>query len=48
VVREIEHAWQAHLGPATTRELRRALEELRKITDPFADPKAADPTQHDG
>ena len=36
VVREIERAWQAHLGAARTRELRRSLEALREITDPFA------------
>ena len=36
VVREIESAWEAHLGPARTRELRDALEALREITDPFA------------
>ena len=37
VVREIESAWQAHLGAARTRELRRTLEALREITDPFAE-----------
>ena len=36
VVREIERAWEAHLGQARTRELRRTLEALREITDPFA------------
>jgi DNA-binding MarR family transcriptional regulator len=36
VVREIEGRWEAHLGPARTRELRRSLEALREITDPFA------------
>jgi len=41
VVREIESAWQAHLGAARTRELRSALEKLREITDPFAQPKAS-------
>ena len=35
VVREIERAWQAHLGATRTLELRRALEALREITDPF-------------
>ena len=40
VVREIESAWQAHLGAARTRELRSALQKLREITDPFAEPKA--------
>jgi DNA-binding MarR family transcriptional regulator len=43
VVREIETAWQAQLGATRTRELRRALEALREITDPFAEPKVADP-----
>ena len=43
VVREIESVWQAHLGAARTRELRRTLEALREITDPFAEPKVADP-----
>ncbi len=37
VVREIERAWEAHLGAARTRELRSTLEALREITDPFAD-----------
>jgi DNA-binding MarR family transcriptional regulator len=41
-VREIESAWQAHLGAAETRQLRRTLETLREITDPFAEPKAGD------
>jgi len=43
VVREIERAWQTHLGPARTRELRDTLEALREITDPFAGPNLADP-----
>lgn len=43
VVREIESAWQAHLGPTRTRELRETLAALREITDPFAEPKTADP-----
>ena len=38
VVRKIESAWQAHLGAARTAELRRSLEALREITDPFAEP----------
>jgi len=42
VVREIETAWQIHLGAARTAELRRTLEALREITDPFAHPKLAD------
>ncbi|CAA9326924.1 MAG: hypothetical protein AVDCRST_MAG61-2913 [uncultured Friedmanniella sp.] len=36
VVREVEGAWGRHLGESRTRELRRALEALREITDPFA------------
>jgi DNA-binding MarR family transcriptional regulator len=36
VVRSVESAWEAHLGPARTRELRRSLEMLREVTDPFA------------
>ena len=43
VVREIESAWQAHLGATRTAELRRTLQALREITDPFAEPKIADP-----
>jgi DNA-binding MarR family transcriptional regulator len=43
VVRQIESAWQAHLGATRTRELRRILEALREITDPFAEPKGSDP-----
>ncbi|WP_231930473.1 MarR family winged helix-turn-helix transcriptional regulator [Friedmanniella luteola] len=39
VVRQIESAWQTHLGAARTRELRSALEKLREITDPFAEPR---------
>ncbi len=42
VIRQIENTWQAHLGAARTAELRRALEALREITDPFAEPKGAD------
>jgi DNA-binding MarR family transcriptional regulator len=36
VVREVEAAWEAHLGSARARQLRRALVALREITDPFA------------
>jgi DNA-binding MarR family transcriptional regulator len=36
VVREVEAAWAAHLGPARTRQLRQALTALREITDPYA------------
>ena len=35
VVREVEAAWQAHLGPARSRQLKDALTTLREITDPF-------------
>ena len=38
VVREIEAAWEAHLGPTQSRQLRRILTRLREITDPFAGP----------
>lgn len=38
VVREIEASWERHLGRTRTRELRRALADLRALTDPFADP----------
>ncbi len=36
VVRQVEARWEAHLGPARTRQLRGALNVLRQITDPFA------------
>lgn len=36
VVRDIEARWEAHLGRARTRQLRRTLSDLRTITDPFA------------
>src|SRR4051794_7034526 len=36
VVRDIEARWEAHLGKARTRELRRALSDLRTLTDPFS------------
>lgn len=35
VVREVEAAWRAHLGPARTQQLREALTRLREVTDPF-------------
>lgn len=35
VVREVEAAWRAHLGPARSRQLKEALTTLREITDPF-------------
>ena len=38
VVRRIESAWHDHLGSARTLELRRTLEALREISDPFAEP----------
>ncbi len=36
VVRRVEAAWAAHLGGTRATELRRTLELLREITDPFA------------
>ena len=36
VVQRIEEAWEAHLGKHRTRQLREALTELRRITDPYA------------
>jgi DNA-binding MarR family transcriptional regulator len=38
VVAEIEARWRAHLGPDRYAELRRTLEALVEITDPFAEP----------
>ncbi|MFF5082871.1 MarR family winged helix-turn-helix transcriptional regulator [Actinoplanes sp. NPDC000266] len=35
VVRDIEAAWEKHLGRARTRQLREALTALREITDPY-------------
>ena len=35
VVRDIEKAWEAHLGATRTSELRRSLAALREITDPY-------------
>jgi DNA-binding MarR family transcriptional regulator len=35
VVRDIENAWEAHLGRTRTRQLRDSLKALREITDPF-------------
>lgn len=35
VVREVEAAWEAHLGVERTTELRRTLAALREITDPW-------------
>lgn len=35
VVRDIEAAWEAHLGRTRTRQLRDSLKALREITDPF-------------
>lgn len=34
--RQIEAEFEAHLGPRRMRELRRSLESLREITDPYA------------
>jgi DNA-binding MarR family transcriptional regulator len=36
VVREVEAAWRAHLGPARSRQLVEALKALREVTDPFS------------
>lgn len=36
VVREVEAAWEAHLGVERTRELRNTLAALRDLTDPWA------------
>jgi DNA-binding MarR family transcriptional regulator len=44
VVREVEAAWEAHLGRARTRQLRKTLQELRSITDPFAVPTTTLPS----
>jgi DNA-binding MarR family transcriptional regulator len=35
VVAEVEAEWTAHLGQRRTAELRRSLDRLREITDPF-------------
>jgi DNA-binding MarR family transcriptional regulator len=35
VIREVEAAWEAHLGGARTRQLRKTLAALREITDPY-------------
>lgn len=35
-VKEIEAEWEAHLGPQRMAQLRRALIQLREITDPYA------------
>jgi DNA-binding MarR family transcriptional regulator len=43
VVREVEAAWEARLGPARTRQLRAALTDLREITDPFLNQDAQRP-----
>ena len=43
VVREIENAWQAHLGAARTGELRRTLQSLREIMIPL--PSQESPTR---
>jgi DNA-binding MarR family transcriptional regulator len=34
VVREVQEAWETHLGTTRARQLREALEALREITDP--------------
>jgi len=38
VVGEIERAWEAYLGAARFQQLRKSLQALGEITDPFADP----------
>jgi DNA-binding MarR family transcriptional regulator len=38
VVAQIERSWADHLGATRTRQLREALAELVRITDPFARP----------
>lgn len=35
IIREVEAAWEAHLGRVRTRQLRRILATLREITDPY-------------
>ena len=35
VLRDVEAAWSAHLGPRRTRQLKEALTALREVTDPF-------------
>ena len=35
-VRQVEAAWESHLGPTRTSQLRSALKALREITDPLA------------
>jgi DNA-binding MarR family transcriptional regulator len=36
VVRDIEAAWEAHLGSTRIRQLRQTLVALRDVTDPYA------------
>jgi DNA-binding MarR family transcriptional regulator len=36
VVRQVEAAWEVHLGRSRTRQLRQTLAALREITDPYA------------
>ncbi len=36
VERALDAEWEQHLGRARMRELRRALVDLREITDPYA------------
>lgn len=43
VIREIEAAWEAHLGRTRTQQLRRTLTALRTITDPYARPRPPQP-----
>jgi len=37
----IEEEWRAHLGAKRMQQLRQALTELRKITDPYQPPEHA-------
>lgn len=42
VLREIEAAWEAHLGRTRMKQLRQTLAALREITDPYAEPPQRD------
>ncbi|MFQ6324974.1 MarR family winged helix-turn-helix transcriptional regulator [Nocardia sp. CWNU-33] len=41
IAAEVESEWAAHLGSRTVGQLRRAFEQLRDITDPYAWPTSA-------
>jgi len=43
VIRQVEAAWEAHLGQARTRQLRHTLAALREITDPYVQPQLRQP-----